>query len=456
MGSTPNEFKLLLITDTHYFASKLGCRGEAYDEFMLYEQKCFAETEAINKAAFRWLEETDLADTVLIAGDLSFNGEKESHLEFIELLRSLKASGKRIFVITAGHDKNEHPFAFDETGRLAPEGTRRDELFDLYYDFGFSDAIAVDREGLSYVAQLAPGLRLLALNNDGNTAVGHTYTARQIEWILKQTKQAREDGQTMIAMSHYPLLPANPLFSLLGGEVVMKNADFITTLLADEGVHLCFTGHMHNQSIKMKTTAKGNRFVDVCTGSLIGCPASMRLVTITDCDLVKVETLPVPDFEWNMEGLSKDEYFKRQFNMMLETYVGAMRDDPARLLGKLGVKNAPEPLVKIVGGVGTYLNRATVGDVCRLFAVKCPPEIVDLPFVTLAVDLVRKIFEGDAPYTYGTPEYAAIMGVLGRLRPLLGLLKVKVNGEPADLYEMLEKTIGHYGVSDYNAVFRLH
>lgn len=456
MDQTTNEVKFLLITDTHYFASKLGCRGEAYQEFMRYEQKCFAETEAINKAAFRWLEETDLADTVLIAGDLSFNGEKESHLEFIELLRSLKASGKRVFVITAGHDKNEHPFAFDETGRLSPEGTKREELFDLYYDFGFSDAIAVDREGLSYVAQLAPGLRLLALNNDGNAAVGHTFTARQIEWILKQTKQARDEGQTMIAMNHYPLLPGCPLFSLLGGEVVMKNADFITTLLADEGVHLCFTGHMHNQSIKMKTTEKGNRFVDVCTGSLIGCPASMRLVTITDGDLVKIETLPVPDFDWDLEGLSKDEYFRRQFNMMLETYVTSMRDDPARFLGKLGVKNAPEPLQKIVGGVGAYLNRATVGDICRLFAVNCPAGIEDMPFITLAVDLVRKIFEGNAPYVHGTPEHAAVMGVLGRFRPLFGLLNVKVNGKPADLYAMLEQTIGHYGVPDDNAVFRLH
>ena len=115
-----DPFKLLLITDTNYFASKLGCRGEAYEEFMRTEQKCFAETEAINRATFRWLNDTDLADTVLIAGDLSFNGEKESHLEFIELLRELKAHGKRVFVITAGHafkDPPSAPFCFDETGR---------------------------------------------------------------------------------------------------------------------------------------------------------------------------------------------------------------------------------------------------------------------------------------------------------------------------------------------------
>ena len=447
-----NEVKILLITDTHYFAERLGCRGEAYEEFMLTQQKCFGETQAINEAAFRWLNETDLADIVLIAGDLSFNGEKQSHLEFIELLKKLKESGKKVYVITAGHDCNEHPFAYDETGRLAPEGTPRSELYDLYYEFGFSDAIAVDKEGLSYVAQLAPGLRLLALNNDGDCKKNHTYTARQIEWILKQTKKAREDGETMIAMSHYPLLPGVPLFGLLGGEVVMKNADYITTLLADEGVHLCFTGHMHNQAVNKKVTEKGNLFYDVCTGSLIGCPASMRLVTITDNYRVQLETLPVPDFDWDLEGLTKDEYFKRQFDMMIDTYLTSMRDDPARFLGKLGMKEAPEGVRNVVEKVGGYLNGVTVGRLCKTLCVKCPEEIRDTLFVDLARELVRNCFTGNAPYVYGTPEYAAIMGVIGRFAKFI---KINVNGKSVEFLPLVEKTIGKYGLDDDNTSFTL-
>ena len=446
--------KFFLITDTHYFAEKLGCRGDAYNEFMRYEQKCFAETQKINEAAFRFLNETDLADTVLIAGDLSFNGEKESHLGFIELLKDLRAHGKRIYVITAGHDYNDHPFAFDETGRLEPEGTRREELYDLYYEFGFSDAIAVDKESLSYVAQLEPGLRLLALNNDGDCKKNHTYTARQIEWILKQTKKAREDGQAMIAMSHYPLLPGVPLFSLLGGEVVMKNADYITTMLADEGVHLCFTGHMHNQAINKKVTEKGNLFYDVCTGSLIGCPASMRLVTITDGYKVDVQTLPVPDFDWDLAGLSKDEYFKRQFDMMIDTYLVSMRDDPARFLGKLGMKEAPDGVRNIVAKVGGYLNSVTVGTLCRRVGVKCPEEIRDMLFADLARELVRNCFTGNAPYVYGTPEYTAVMGVIGKFAKYK-FIKIEINGEQVPVMPLIEKTIGKYGLDDDNASFTL-
>ena len=41
---------------------------------------------------------------VLIAGDLTYNGELESHKEMIAKLYRLKNAGKRVFVITATHD----------------------------------------------------------------------------------------------------------------------------------------------------------------------------------------------------------------------------------------------------------------------------------------------------------------------------------------------------------------
>ena len=445
--------KFFVITDTHYFATKLGCRGDEYKKFMMYEQKCFAETEAINKAAFKWLEKADEADIVLIAGDLSFNGEKESHLEFIELLNSLKNSGKKIYVITAGHDYNDTPFAFDETGRLTPEGTKREELFDLYYEYGFKDAIAVDKESLSYVAQLSDGIRLLALNNDGNDEVGHTYPPGQIEWIKEQTKKAREENQLLIAMNHYPLLAGSPIFELLGeGDIVMKNAREITTMLADEGVHLCFTGHMHNQSIKSKTTEKGNIFWDVCTGSLIGCPASMRIVEVIDEHTIDIKTLPVPEFEWDMQGLTNDEYFQRQFDMMINSLLDAMEHDPKRFLDKL--RAYKKALEKPVSMLGKKLNSITVGKICRLLCIKCPASLKNKRFREIAVEVVRNIFVGDMPFVEGTDEYTVIMALLRRFSPIIKQAnkKIKVNGRDADLVDIIRNTVGKYGVSDNNAV----
>ena len=166
-GCYMSLFNFYLITDTHFFKNSLGAYGKEYDEFMRFEQKCFAETESINKSIFDYLCKTDKTDTVLIAGDLSFNGEKESHLGFIKLLDELQKSGKKVYVITAGHDFNEECRGYDDNGIHSVEATKREELFDLYYEYGFKDAIAVDKKHLSYVAQLCDGVRLLALNNDG-------------------------------------------------------------------------------------------------------------------------------------------------------------------------------------------------------------------------------------------------------------------------------------------------
>ncbi|MBQ4243410.1 MAG: metallophosphoesterase, partial [Clostridia bacterium] len=69
--------KFYVITDLHYFKNSLGAYGEVYENKMDFEQKCFAETQAINEAVFAWLEKADDADIVLIAGDLTYWGEKE-------------------------------------------------------------------------------------------------------------------------------------------------------------------------------------------------------------------------------------------------------------------------------------------------------------------------------------------------------------------------------------------
>ena len=93
-------FKFFVITDTHYFAKSLSASGKPYEEFMDFEQKCFAETPYINDAVFDYLAKQTETDTILIAGDLSFNGEKASHEEFSALLKKVSDAGKKIYVVT--------------------------------------------------------------------------------------------------------------------------------------------------------------------------------------------------------------------------------------------------------------------------------------------------------------------------------------------------------------------
>ncbi len=447
------ETKFYLITDTHYFASCLGCSGDEYDDFMHYEQKCFAETESINKSVFEYLKNADEADTVLIAGDLVFNGEKKSHEEFTALLHELKDSGKKIFVVTADHDCGE-PFAFGEKGRYSPEGIDRDELFDLYVDFGFGSAIASDRKHLSYVAQISENVRLLALNADFKKDGQYHFDEDQIQWIDEQAEKAREDGQTMFAMLHYPVLPGQPIFDIITPTTVYKNYEF-ATFLADRGVHLIFTGHMHNQSINKYITEKGNKFYDVCTGTVIADPAFIRLVTFKDERTVDIKSIPTPDFDFDTKGKACKQYLSDMFDNMIVNVLTDMAYDTPRMMGKFGIEDKGITK-KFLGIVGKIICKIKVGTLACILFIKCDKSIKKVKLLDYAAELVRNIFEGNQYYKEGTPKGDLLLAFLKRIRFILKKIELKNKaGKKLDLYDVLKNTAGNYDVDDYDATLIL-
>lgn len=451
------ETKFYLIADPHYFASELGCSGDEYEDFMHYEQKCFAETENINKSVFEFLKKADEADILLIAGDLIFNGEKKSHEGFLKLLYSLKEHGKKIYVVTADHDFNWDQwgtFAFGENGRYNPEHTTRDELIGLYSDFGFGEAIAIDKEHLSYVAQLSDNVRLLALNCDLKEGGKYHFFPEQTEWIKEQTAKAREDGQIIFAMCHYPILPGQPLFSLIS-PMMIRDAHKFASFLADEGVHMIFTGHMHNQSINVITTEKGNKLYDITTGSIIADPAMIRHITIKDESTVEIKSIPTPDFEWDTKGKTCKEYLSDMFDRMIVNVLTDMRDDTQRMMNKFHLEDKGA-IKKVLGLAGKFICSVKVGTLAKMLFIKCDKSIKKMRVLDYATELVRGIFEGNQTFVAGTPKGDVWLKLLKRIRPILKKINIKGwDGKKADLYDILKNTAGNYDIDDYNATLIL-
>lgn len=447
------ELKFFVITDTHYFKNSLGAYGEEYEDFMDSEQKCFAETESIVKASFEYLAQNNEADIILIAGDLSFNGEKESHIAFSKLLKDFKKkTGKKIFVVTAGHDFNDKPFAYNETGRITPEGTAFSDLYDFYKDFGYTDAIAFNEEHLSYVADLSEDVRLISICNDMDGKKNVEYDDEFLGWIAAQAKQAQADGRMMIAMEHYPVLAGQPLLNLIP-DARQKGSRKLVSTLADNGVHLIFTGHMHNQSINVTETDKGNKFYDVCTGSLIGCPAFMRLVTVKDEKTVDIKSIPVPEFDWDKGGKTGEQYLKDQFDRMIKTVVNSIESDPKRFCRKVNLKYK-ESMDKPMRMLGRKISTVTLGTLGKLLCIKIDKSVKEVKFADFAIDIVRSVFEGNQPYVEGTPEGDILLKLFGRIRLFIKTLK-GAQGEELDTYELFKHTVGNYGIDDYNAELKL-
>lgn len=448
--------KFIVVEDPHYYAKSLDAYGKAYEEFMDFEQKCYAETPYINDAVFEYLKNQTNADVILFGGDLSFNGEKASHEEFSQKLRDLQSSGKECYVVTAGHDIEPHPFTYDEEhGRKEAEGIRFFDLYDYYRDFGYDKAISFYRENLSYMAQIGDGVRLLVLCNDSEEKKNIAYTDELLAWAEEQLKKAKEENQTVIAMEHYPLLPGQPILQLVP-DARQKESRRVINLLADNGVHICFTGHMHNQSINVTKSDNGNIFYDVCSGSVIGCPAFMRLCTLEDENTIDIKSIPIPDFEWDTKGKTCEVYMREQFERMLRTIITGMKDDPHNILRRFGAGDK-KALYKPVSAVGKAMSTWTVGKIARVLCVKVDKSIKDMPFLELAVNIVRYMFEGNQPYVEGTPEGDAILKVFRRLNPVWSVMNKKMHGaqgETLDMYDILKNTAGNYGISDSEATLK--
>lgn len=253
----------------------------------------------------------------------------------------------------------------------------------------------------------------------------------------------------MIAMNHYPMLPGQPIFSIVPS-AVQKNAGNITTMLADEGVHLVFTGHMHNQSINEKITEKGNKFYDVCTGSIIASPSVMRYVTVESRKKVKIETINCPDFEWDTNGRSCTKYLDDMFDNMIVNMLEDLKTNPARLLSRFGAGNKTK-LFPIAKKIGKLLNKLTVGGTARLLWVKCDKSIRKMLLKDYIVELVRQVFSGNQSFKEGTPKGDVFLRVLKRFNFILKKVKLKnTGGVQVQLYDILKNSAGNYDIDDYN------
>ena len=434
-----------LVTDTHYFENNLGAGGEAFEKNMVTEQYFVKESHAIVSSVFDKIIEDKETEIVIIPGDLVKNGEKESHNSFIKELYRLKENGKRVYVITAGHDYNDSAYILKDDGRVPVEGTDFDDLCEMYRDFGYADVIALDEATHSYVAEVNSGIRMLAICCDSKGQPKGSMDDRLMVWAKEQLDKAKEDGCSVFAICHYPIIPPVPVFDLVG-DAKIKDWRRVASFLADNGVELVLTGHMHIQSINEFYSEKGNRLIDICTACLVGSPAKYRKVTVDENSVLRVDSLGVEDFGCDMNGLTAQEYFDNHFASAII----------ARVRGALNGGNGIVKTIKAF--VRKRFDKITVRTVKRLLFVKRDKSYDSKNFAELIGEIGTGIFSGDGMHTQGTPVYNLIAGILNRFSFVLKKVEPKLSkdGNKVDLRSMLLDTIGNNkGFSDNNAEFNL-
>jgi hypothetical protein len=211
-------------------------------------------------------------------------------------------------------------------------------------------------------------------------------------------------------------------------------------------VELILTGHMHIQSINEFYSENGNRLIDVCTACLAGSPAKYRKITIDENSVLKIKTIDVEDFGWDMNGLTAQEYCHKKFN---DAIIARVR----RALS--GGKGIVKPLKSFAR---KRFDKITVGTVERLLFIKRDKALKNKKLTELIGEVGVGIFLGDGVHTEGTPVYNFISGIVNRFSFVIKKVEPKLakDGNKVDLRSMLLNTIGNNkGFSDNNAEFTL-
>lgn len=443
-GSNNEPLKIQFITDTHYYSRKNGTEGKAYDKEESKSQMVIKDSDLVLKKAFDMICEDKSTDIVVLPGDTTRNGELTSHEEFIEMLRDLKRHGKRVYVITATHDYRgggiSKGFVGDEAIEV-PAVEKRHDLWDMYYEFGPEEAIAAFPQSLCYVVQLAPGYRLFALNDDTNDKQeggGSGYSDECMQWIIEQLKDAQENDQYVIAMTHHPMISPSPFYSIIGKGDMQRNHEITREIFADAGLHCMLTGHTHVHNISYVTTQKGNRFYDIASGAVIGCPPVMRNVTFDpkngkiEADTVKITDVPGMD----TDGKPFDEYMKSFFFGMIAKVIWAMGNDIDVLADMTPAFSIPGEKVKklawLIKPIGKFLNKLTFKKIWKVAKKESGlkksdiADIADNKVTDFILELVQNLYCGDSPYTPDTREYKLTCGFLNVIDSFLDTIHFSI------------------------------
>jgi len=428
--------KLWLFADTHLY-----CRTAKFAEELKDDEKQRLESGPILDAALADFLAAPDCDILLIAGDVTCNGHADEHRALIDKLRRVQAAGKRIILITATHDYG-HTKIGDVNGTGLPplehpEGkVFRHELRGLYDEFGFSDAIARFEadDGLSYVAQLAPGYRLLCLNDDGDGRAFCGYYEPQMQWILEQIERAKADGEILFGMAHHPSLPPSPIYPLISSRDMLGDWKNAARRLADAGLHVMFTGHSHMLNIADITTAAGNPYWDVNTSSLAGWPGVLRVIELEGRHM-RITTRAIEDFDWDRGGLSVREHLARHFDYLLRTIIESAANDIDKLAKHAGGFSVEkETIYKYrlpIAIAGKIINRITLGGVGALLLCRrrVPGSVRKQSMKELVLELMRNVWGGEEHYAPDTPVAQALLAFAARAQLFL---KKKLAGGPME------------------------
>jgi hypothetical protein len=290
-----------------------------------------------------------------------------------------------------------------------------------------------------------------------NFVIDDGYNENHLSWAEQQIAQAREGGDYIFAMQHYPLLNPSPIYPVMGG-ISFDSA--IADRLANAGLEFIFTGHAHMHQINYQATSEGNTIYDIATASLIGYPQVWRRIMLCN-DRIEIETLQLSEKELMdagvpLNGMTNDEYFKAYFNIMLEQlFYGLAYDIEQAINHEFGIpRDIAEQYEWLINFAGKLLYEKTIGDLANLllFSRYLDEETKSIGIKDAILEVIYNVFCGNEPYTPDTGFYKAFAFTIERVKPITNLVTKLIDIDIHSLLDIIrDELLYDKGPNDWNA-----
>lgn len=261
----------------------------------------------------------DKPDALILTGDLSFNGELDSHKELIKMLDTVSPEVK-VLVIPGNHD------TYILNGLVADCSTTDESFKKLYANYGYTGAVSYDEDTLSYAYEIGDDFLALMLdttlcryNEDENrNTVGGYVSPYTREWIEGLLIEAQKKGQRVVCFTHHNVIDHDTGFT--SGYTIIDNEPLIE-LLMKYGVQLNFSGHLHIQNIA-KYADKGKALYDIASSSLLTYSNTVGKLNVYSDGFTyeKTSLVPFDDFTELSKNHFMDVYYDKNIDRFNEIY----------------------------------------------------------------------------------------------------------------------------------------